>query len=309
MSFQSSLWSDFCRQIRFGVILLGIIFLCASVNAEALAPSQDASFSVWQLPAQGATQMMSYVVRTRTGKLIVIDGGRSSDAEYLKRFIVERGGSVDAWFITHVHDDHCEALTYLLRNFADLKVHAFYASLPEPTWFKQACSPSEMLTYQSLMAAMVKSNRTFVMPRAGAVFNIDDVVIQVLGVCNPEITTNPINNSSMVLRMHDAHKSVLFLGDLGKEGGRKLLAGPYGDMLPSDYVQMAHHGQNGVEEDVYRKISPRYCLWPTPKWLWDNNAGAGEDSGHYQTKEVRGWMQSLAIEKHYLMFDGIQEIQ
>ena len=33
---------------------------------------------------------------------------------------------------------------------------------------------------------------------------------------------------------------------------------------------MAHHGQDGVEMDVYRVIKPEICLWPTPDWLWDN---------------------------------------
>ena len=79
--------------------------------------------------------------------------------------------------------------------------------------------------------------------------------------------------------------------------------------MPSDYVQMAHHGQNGVGEAVYQKIQPKYCLWPTPKWLWDNDNGGGEDSGKYHTKEVRGWMERLPIQKHYRMFDGLQKIE
>jgi len=36
---------------------------------------------------------------------------------------------------------------------------------------------------------------------------------------------------------------------LGVEGGRKLLNSPYAKRLPADYLQMAHHGQNGVEEN------------------------------------------------------------
>jgi len=139
--------------------------------------------------------------------------------------------------------------------------------------------------------------------------NIDGITIHVLGVCNPEITANPLNNSSMVLRFDDGHKSVLFLGDLGVEGGQKLLESPQAALLPSDYVQMAHHGQNGVGEAVYQKINPHYCLWPTPKWLWDNNSGAGEDSGPWRTKEVRGWMQKMPIKKHYLLFEGLQTIK
>ena len=113
----------------------------------------------------------------------------------------------------------------------------------------------------------------------------------------------------MVLRFDDGIKSVLFLADLGVEGGNKLMASPEAAYLPSDYVQMAHHGQQGVSEAVYDAIDPSYCLWPTPKWLWDNNSGAGEDSGPWQTKSVRSWMDKRPIKQHYLMFKGLQKIK
>ena len=266
------------------------------------------TFTVWQLPNGEAPQMMSYVIRTRGGKLIVIDGGWNKNAPYLRDFIRERGGEVEARFLTHVHDDHCEALTGILRDPQDLKVNTLYASLPDEAWFKKVCDVSELLTYQALMAALADSGRSFTSLSPGNALEIDGVSIRVLGGCNPEIVKNPINNSSMVLRFSDARKSVLFLGDLGVEGGRKLLESPEAAFLPSDYVQMAHHGQNGVDEEVYRKINPKYCLWPTPKWLWDNNSGAGENSGPWRTKEVRRWMDALSIQEHYLMLEGLQTI-
>ncbi len=120
---------------------------------------------------------------------------------------------------------------------------------------------------------------------------------------------NPINNSSMVMRVSDKHKSVLFLADLGAQGGEKLLKSDLARYLPSEYVQMAHHGQNGVNEDVYQAIHPRYCLWPAPLWLWDNNPGSGKGTGHWKTLEVRAWMEQFPIKKHYLLFDGLQRIQ
>ena len=276
-------------------------------SPEQARESSD-SFTLWQLPNGDAPQMMSYVIRTRGGKLIVIDGGWNKNAPYLRDFIRKRGGQVDAWFLTHVHDDHCEALAGILRDPQGLRLNTLYASLPDEEWFRKVCDSSELATYKALTAALAESGRTFTPLAAGNTLEIDGISLHVLGGCNPEIVKNPINNSSMVLRFSDAHKSVLFLGDLGVEGGRKLLESPEAAFLPSDYVQMAHHGQNGVDEDVYRKINPRYCLWPTPKWLWENNSGAGEDSGPWRTKEVRAWMDKMPIQKHYLMFEGLQTI-
>jgi hypothetical protein len=110
------------------------------------------------------------------------------------------------------------------------------------------------------------------------------------------------------LKVSDTHKSVLFTGDLGVEGGKKLLDSPYGKLLKADYVQMAHHGQNGVDESFYRAVQPKYCLWPTPEWLWNNDGGSGPNSGPWKTMEVREWMDMLGITKHYLSALGLYKI-
>ena len=111
------------------------------------------------------------------------------------------------------------------------------------------------------------------------------------------------------MKVTDSKKSVLFLGDLGVEGGEKLLKNISGEKLRADYVQMAHHGQNGVSKAFYEVVQPKYCLWPTPRWLWDNDNGGGKGSGPWQTLEVRKWMAELGVEKHYVSADGLYRLE
>ena len=118
-----------------------------------------------------------------------------------------------------------------------------------------------------------------------------------MGVKNPEITSNAVNNSSLVIRVSDSNKSVLFTGDLGMEGGQKLLNSPYRKKLRADYIQMAHHGQNGVDEVFYEAVQPKYCLWPTPLWLWDNDSSQGKGTGPWDTLRVREWMERLNVKR------------
>jgi hypothetical protein len=143
----------------------------------------------------------------------------------------------------------------------------------------------------------------------GQVLKIDGITIEILGIKNPEIVENGVNNSSVVMRVWDHYKSVLFPGDLGVEGGEKLLHSKYKDRLKSDYVQMAHHGQNGVDKAFYQVVAPKYCLWPTPKWLWDNDMGGGKGTGPWVTQEVKSWMDELGVKKNYFQFDGLQTIR
>ena len=100
------------------------------------------------------------------------------------------------------------------------------------------------------------------------------------------------------MKVWDTQKSVLFSGDLGIEGGDKLLTSKYKDRLRSDYIQMAHHGQGGTNKDFYEAVGAKYCIWPTPIWLWNNDSGEGKGSGSWQTLEVREWMDELGVIKH-----------
>ncbi|MBR5626285.1 MAG: hypothetical protein IKW74_01530, partial [Thermoguttaceae bacterium] len=136
----------------------------------------------------------------------------------------------------------------------------------------------------------------------------DNITVTVLNDYNLELTSNPINNSSIVFRVDTGKTSLLFLGDLGKEAGDALL-NSQPELLKCDIVQMAHHGQQGVDEKFYQHVNPRICLWPTPDWLWDNNSGNGYDTGPWKTLETRAWMEKLNIEANYIEKDGLIKLE
>ena len=114
---------------------------------------------------------------------------------------------------------------------------------------------------------------------------------------------NTFNNSSVAYRLEINDKRILFLGDMGWQAGENLLKVCTPEELKADVVQMAHHGQAGVEQDVYETIAPEICLWPTPQWLWDNEGGT------YMTAETKAWMRKLGVKTHYCMKDGDQIIR
>lgn len=264
-------------------------------------------FTLWQLPSQTTSQMNSYVLLTGSGKVVVIDGGMTGDAPYLKGFLAALGNQVQVWFVSHPHADHVGALTALLENSDKLNIGTIYGSLPAEDWV-EANEPGTLPTLQKFNLTLGKFDGLYAELNEGQIIRIDGIRFEILGVKNPEITGNAVNNSSVVMRVSDSHKSILFTGDLGIEGGRKLLNSPYGNVLRADYIQMAHHGQNGVDEAFYKAVQPKYCLWPTPLWLWDNNSGQGKGSGPWDTLRVREWMKRLNVKKHYISGYGLCRI-
>jgi len=279
-----------------------LVMLAAAVPTCALSSESDElkPFTLWQLRAQTRTQMMSYVIRSEGGQVIVIDGGMTGDAGHLAEFLEGLGNHVSAWFLTHPHDDHMDALVAILQAPGDLRIDDLYASMPDREWMAKHGSQGELASYDRACAVFEQSRHVPTELQLGQEFRIDGLLFEVLGIKNLEITANPINNQSIILKLTGADRSVLFPGDLGVQGGRKALAGPYADRLHADYVQMAHHGQNGVDEAFYQHVGATHCLWPTPQWLWDNDNGGGKGSGPWKTLAVREWMDKPPAKKHYV---------
>jgi beta-lactamase superfamily II metal-dependent hydrolase len=292
-------------KVRYISILFAILFLFSPFSS---AISEKSTFTLWQLPSQSGHRMNSYVIQTVHGKVITIDGGYPEDSPYLKGLLAALGNKVDIWFVTHQHGDHIWAITKILENPGDLVIDKIYGSLLDVSWVK-ANSPGDVNMAKTFNESLKKAQKQVIELKLGQIIKVDGLTIEILGVKNPEITVNPVNNSSVVMRVYDNQKSVLFLADLGVEGGEKLLKTKYKNHLQSDYVQMAHHGQNGVSEDFYKIVNPKYCIWPTSKRLWNNASGKGEDSGPWKTKEVRAWMNNLNIKKNYYLFDGLVTIR
>ena len=144
---------------------------------------------------------------------------------------------------------------------------------------------------------------------SGESFFFDDLTLTVLRVYNPNITRDFVNNSSSVFRIENKNKSFLILGDLSVEGGAELLKNCPLELLQTDYTQMAHHGQNGVNREFYERIKPKRCIWTTPEWLYNNDLGNGFDTGPYKTVQTREWMDELEAIEHFIEKDGMQTIE
>ncbi len=284
--------------------------------SQITTPAEESpdTFTLWQLPEQTPTQMMSYVIQTINGQVIVIDGGNTGDAAYLKGFIAALGNKVDVWFISHMHLDHVDALNEIMTHQNPPKILEVVTTLPEMAWLEEHCNIDRPGARASdSKAGLLEGTSKLGIPIRDVVlgeeFEIDGIQVKVLGIINPEITANAVNNSSLVWRMWDDHKSVLFTGDIGAEAGDKLLDTPYAEYLPSDIVQMSHHGQVGASKEFYAKVNARYALWPTPDWLWFVDNGGGVGSGPWQTLEVREWMEALGIEENFVSKDGLHKIR
>lgn len=285
--------------IQITIILLIILGIGTVIIKQVITPN----VRLTQLQDNSSRQMMGYIMKTSTGKVIVIDGGLNEDEPNLVKHIQELGNKVDVWFITHPHEDHASAIIKVIEE-TDIPIEKIYYTMNEIEWYKEyepkRAEEAERF-YNALQNERVKGKTEEV--TLNQIINIDFIKCEILGVKNPEITNNGFNNSSMVIKMNLPKSSILFLGDTGEESGEKLL-NTQKDKLKSDIVQVAHHGQGGAKESLYKEINPRICLWPTPEWLWNNDSGGGKGSGPWTTLETRQWMKNLGVKIHVIEKDG-----
>ena len=282
-------------------------------TAEAEAPAEPSPVVLYQLAPEANSLMQSYVIKTRNGKLIVIDGGVDGEGKdrdpYMPAALRAIAGvgddgyfEVEAWFLSHAHKDHTYELSKMLAEYSaesNYKINNIYFDFPafgtaEYPGQNADMADSKIVENLNRYGQVIGKGENYYDQLNGAVinteavakglsFDIDGVKIDVLQTWDIADGTSNVNDTSIVLRFTIGEQTVLFLNDLGSNGGRRLLA-TYGDALKSDIVQMAHHGQAGVNKDVYAAIGANVHLWPTPIWVW-NNA-----SQIYQIDEVRAWL-------------------
>ena len=258
-------------------------------------------------------QMQGCVIVTDEGNVVVIDGGNEADHEHLNELIKSEGnGRVKAWFITHQHSDHTGAFCKLSAVDPELRVDNVYYNFPtleELFKYGYRSAVGDRLKQETVSLIGGRYADGAHVMNVGDKIVIDDITVTVLRVYNPEITCNFENNSSSVFRIDGKKSSVLILGDLGIEGGDDTLSKCTYEQLKADYVQLAHHGQQGVKREFYEFIRPERCLWATPDWLWDNDDGGGFNTGPYETVTTRKWMEELGVKEHIITKDGTQSFE
>lgn len=250
----------------------------------------------------------SFIITTSDGKLIVIDGGHKKECEYFLPYLKQVAGTdkphIDAWFLSHPHNDHVETFFEVIEHhFSEITLDKVYVNFPSALFFTGQDQEAVDLVNEFHRLLPVFADKV-IFPSGGDEFSIGEAKIKMLYSYQFDIRGS--NNSSIVFRMELGGKSVLFTGDSGYEAGNRILSiWKDSGLLKCDICQMAHHGQGGCGREFYEAVSPDTCLWCTPSWLWTNVDGTGP----FVTLEVRKWMEELGVKTNYVMKDGTQVLE
>lgn len=269
--------------------------------------------------------MMSFVIITKENRAIVIDGRWEEDMPRLKQYI--GGREIAAWILTHPHKDHISGFVSEMKKDGgkDFNIAAIYHHFPNMSDMNKEKVADidyykaeflDILPEFNRILPVIKSKVHIV--EQGSELHIDGIVIEFLFTYHDYLTSNVMNDSSLVFKVISDKHSVLFLGDIGPQGG-DVLYWESRDKLKADIVQMAHHGHVNCGLEVYAAINPDICLWCTDQWLYDEpevpefladfeQSKKRDRTRMFGTAVTRRWMEQLGVKQHYYTKDGTQQI-
>ncbi len=187
---------------------------------------------------------MGYIIKTKTGKLIAVDGGNTVDARDFYALLQEYsdGGKiiVDHWILTHPHEDHVCSLIEMCKNeeiFENLTVKNLVYYFPYEFKDRNGCTCHDYIS--EMRNAVFKLKAKAVEPYNGQVITVDDTEIRFLYVPTDYAQLNNTNHLSLIFTI-TSEKKLMITGDAYKYSLEKL-AEQYKTELKCDILQMPHH--------------------------------------------------------------------
>ena len=231
-----------------------------------------------------------YTIYNDSKGLIVIDGGWTDDAAYVREILNELGGNVDAWILTHPHQDHVGAFNLLYTELEGITVKTIYTvDMATPEECLNVASWDSVDAYNDFLSLNVPNLQYLY---AGDELDICGLKFKVLNTYDDNVknlSRDYLNDGSMMFKVTNQTESMLFCADVGISMSDFLL-NKWGNELQADYLQMAHHGFGGLNDNLYQTVNPKIAFFDAPDWLMF------DETGKYDTPQNAEFMNSIGSE-------------
>ena len=219
---------------------------------------------------------LGLILHLPNGKFIIFDGGFSLyDQLYKKLADISPKGErivIAAWFVSHPHYDHQDAVTYFIKKHAtSVDVESVFYNYAPTEVYKNTTAESNSSGLETVTGGLdnlldVTFGRTtkIIKPHTGQIYNFGSVSAEILYTVEDVMPSklDYVNSSSLIVRFKIAGQTVLALAD-ATHTVSTILQNTYGSYLKSDIVQLAHHGIYPGYASLYGKINASVLLWPS----------------------------------------------
>ncbi len=283
------------------VCFFGINILNSRKTNEIETLKENTKWKITQYGRDDGAQMMGYTIEGNNYGLIIIDGGYYNDLEtqeLYKEKIKQHNNTVDAWIVTHYDSDHAGAYMALKESEPNIIVKNLYVQgMPSLELCKEKAPwETEWEMYEKYLA-LPEQERTIV--KSG--FEVEEIIglrYKVLSVYDEwmgEKLTSLLNNGSMIFKLYGNEESFLYCADVTSKEVEQNLLSNYKEDLPSEYVQIPHHGNSIFSEDFYKLVNPKEAFFDAPTWIIENK----NNVSWYTIEKTREMFESWGVKVNY----------
>ena len=255
--------------------------------------------SVTQMRDSGNVNGMCYIVQLPDGSFIVYDGSYEKRATKVLAqigdlHVGEGKPLIRAWVLTHSHNDHYPAFSYVCNKKANEVEVEFVIFAPIEVNLAKQIGGDDYFNV-GIYEDVEKLGAQLVFAHTGMEFAFGNFKMEVLLAADDLFKAGNhnhyFNNSSLVTRIYTEDYSMILTADTGKEGS-SLMTDVYGDYLKSNICQVSHHGVEDVPLEFYELVEASILYYPCNKYLYD------QKERHY---EVRMAMEQRSYTKEILI--------
>lgn len=260
--------------IAFVLLLFAVLLFAGAYRA---AGEDRASFTLTQYPQQNGAQGLCYILTDAYDHMIFIDGGWDTNAELLLNRIMEHGNYVDAWIITHSHEDHVSAFNNLSSGPFDFQIGTIYCpDLDEEHYRKVADAYDGGFEHYLAFRRNLERWENVRFVHAGEEYDLFGLRMKIFNAYekgDPAFEQDPENTGSLMFKLEGKKTSALFCADVTKKRARELKK-QYGEELKADILQVGHHGIGWCPDNKFNLfIEPETVFFDAPGSLI---SGSGE---------------------------------
>ena len=208
--------------------------------------------------------------------LIIIDGGWAGNADAVRKVIAKHNNIVDAWIISHPHQDHAGAFNVIYANPGDITIKNIYDNGFDYDFIEAAGEPYDDITVMETFHALTKDADNLIHLKRGDVITLaGHLTLSVFNAWDESVLSTVgdekdyQNNASLLFKISGTQNSMLFCSDI-KYDMNDYLLDTYRNDISCDYIQAGHHGNWSFSDEFYEAAGASYAFIDAPSSITDN---------------------------------------
>lgn len=248
--------------------------LRSRMDSTGYLPDTSAEYVVTQYPDATGVQGTFYTI-ANDDFLIIIDGGWAENSDAVRSVIAEHGNVVDAWIISHPHQDHAGAFNEIYANPGDITIRAIYDNGFDYDFIEASGEPYDDITVMETYHALTEGADNLTHLKRGDSLSLCGLTLDVYNAYDDTVLAavgdekDYQNNASLLFKISSENSSMLFCSDIKYDMNDTLLAA-YRDSISCDYVQTGHHGNWSFSNEFYEATGASVYFIDAPSSITDN---------------------------------------